>query len=202
MQAGMTGKESKDNRRVLVMVGRVFAAVGLALLISSVWFARNQQRIIQTWRRAEAQVVRSRVTSSTSYERNRGANVTTYLAVIEFHYNVDGKFFDTPASSRISTSNYASVKRQVDTYAPGTFHTILYNPKDPNDIRFDAGYTWGFFFLPLLFGGMGVIFGGVGFTLSFLSRSVPVVRCTSCGAIAETRQKFCSNCAATLPLRM
>lgn len=190
----------RDKKRLLSIIGAVFTTVGLALLITAAFTGRNQQRIVATWPRVEAQVIRSRVSSSTSFERNRGTNVATYLAVIEFRYNVAGKSYDTPASTQVSTSNYAAVKRQVDAYAPGTFHTIVYNPEDPNDIRFNAGYTWSFFFLPALFGGMGIIFGVVGVCLLAASRTVQLVRCPSCGAIIEKGQKFCSNCATPLAI--
>ncbi len=85
-----------------------------------------------------------------------------YQAEIEFRYTVDGKEYTTPSSSPYRSSSYAEIKQKAKTYARGTTHPIRYNPADPNDIRFDAGCNFGFFFLPVMFGGMAIIFGGVG----------------------------------------
>lgn len=63
------------------------------------------------------------------------------------------------------------MKRKVDAYASGTRHPIRYNPADPNDMRFDVGYNFSFFFLPGLLGLMGLIFGGLGVGVLFASRT-------------------------------
>ena len=62
------------------------------------------------------------------------------------------------------------MKRKADAYPPGSRHIIKYDPHDPNDIRFTAGYTAGFFFLPLIFGGLGVVFAGAGVPLWLAGR--------------------------------
>lgn len=163
------------------------------MLVTTVWLARRQQRILKAWPTVDAQVLHSRVGSAISYAANRGNSVAMYAPVIEFGYAVNGKSYVTPASAQVSTSNYTSVKRQVDAYPPGSVHSIRYNPKDPNDIVFDAGYTWSFFFVPLLLGGMSIIFGIVGASLVIASRAN--IRCPACGAEVHRSQRFCGNCA-------
>lgn len=115
-------------------------------------------------------------------------------------YTVDGKDYTTPSSSSYSSSSYTEMKRKVDTYAPGSRHPIRYNPADPNNMRFDVGYNFGFFFLPVLFGGMGIVFSALGVGLLFASRSVRELRCPACGRPVEKGQNFCPNCAAPLPV--
>jgi hypothetical protein len=54
------------------------------------------------------------------------------------------------------------MKRLADRFARGTRHPIKYNPADPNDIRFNAEYSFRFFLLPIISGGLGLIFSFVG----------------------------------------
>ena len=54
------------------------------------------------------------------------------------------------------------MKHQVEKYSQGTLHRIWHNPADPDEVYYDAGYNLSFFFLPVLFGGMGIVFAGVG----------------------------------------
>ncbi len=135
----------------------MFAALGIVMLLAAVWTANRQYTILNHWPRVEAEVAASRVAQGPDSE-----GTPMYRAAIEFRYTVGGKEFSTPSSSNINTSDYASVKRQVDKYAVGSRHLIWHNPGDPNDVRFDAGYNFSFFFLPVLFAGMGIVFTGVG----------------------------------------
>lgn len=188
----------RDIKRVLRIIGWIFAAVAVALLGGAAWSGQNQLRILKEWGRVNAQVVQSRVASAASYDRNRGTDLATYVALIDFRYSIGGKSFVTPASSQISTSNYVAMKREIDAYAPGSIHQILYNPADPNDIRFDADYTWTFFFTSVVLGGMGIVFGIVSTSLIAASRQVQIVRCSACGAVGTKGQRFCATCATPL----
>jgi len=83
-----------------------------------------------------------------------------YHAEIDFRYSFGGKEYVTPAASAYGSSSYSEMKRKADARLVGSRHKIWINPKDPNDIRYDAGWTFGFFLFPLLFGLMGVVFWG------------------------------------------
>jgi hypothetical protein len=85
-----------------------------------------------------------------------------YQAKIEFQYTVGGKSFVSPSTSSSGTTDYGAMKRVADDYAPGTRHTIRYDPAYPNDIRFDAGYNVGFFLVPIVTGGIGIVLFGMG----------------------------------------
>lgn len=186
---------AKQDPRVLKLVGAIFALVGSAMLGGSGWSANRQYTILETWPAVDAQVMDSRVAS---YRDSGGKRM--YSAEIEFRYTVSGKEYKTPASSGYSSSSYTEMNSKVVKYAPGSRHSIRYDPANPNDIRFDVGYNFNFFFLPVLLGGMGLIFGGVGVGLLFASRSMRPLQCPSCGQPVEKGQNFCPNCAAPLPV--
>ena len=184
---------SNDNR-VLRLVGGIFFPLGLCFLAVAWYTGSHQYSILKSWPAVDAQVAQSRMIIQRS-SKNRS---TTYSAEMNFQYRADGKEYSTPASLDYSTGNYAAIKRMVDDYAPRTHHPIRYNPSDPNDIRFDAGYTLGFFLLPIIFGGMGLIFSGVGMGLLYASFSKTKRRCPSCGHKVGEADGVCPKCAAPL----
>jgi hypothetical protein len=175
------------------LVGAIFFLVGLALLGAAGWTGNRQYTVLKTWPTVEAEVVRSEVISHRDSE-----GITMYRAAIDFRYSVNGVEYTVPTSSSYSSSSYNSIKSDVDAYAPGTRHAIRYNPTDPHDMRYDVGYNFGFLFLPVLFGGMGIVFAGLGGLLLYLSRSVQERRCPSCSQSVGAGQSFCPNCAAPL----
>jgi len=169
--------------------GAVFGAIGLALLASALWLARRQHSIITSWPEADAMVTRSELVR---YRDSRAQ--LTFQPKIQFRYVVAGKehVADAPAPS----SNYAWARRKVDTYAPGTRHSIRYNPTNPEDIRFDAGFTLEFFLLPMLLGLIGLIFSPLGLALLYSAISTKELACNSCGLRTTQRFKFCPNCSS------
>lgn len=190
----------RQSRGVNKLVGGIFTVVGLALLGTGGWVGNRQYTILKSWPTLEAEVTKSQVTHHVSHNSRSHTDTTMYGAEIEFRYTVEGRQFTTPSTPGYSTSSYPEMKRMADTYAPGTRHTIRYNPADPNDVRFNAGYNFGFFFLPVVFGGMGVVFTGVGIGLLAASRSWQPLQCPACGQAVERGQKFCPNCATPLQI--
>jgi hypothetical protein len=188
-------KASRD--RASGIVGAVFFVVGLGLLTGGFFVARSEYNILKTWPQVDATVTKSEVTEGRDKD-----NTTMYGTQMEFRYAVNGKDFLTPASSSYKTSSYVEMKRQADIFAPGTHHTVLYNPVEPSDIRYDAGYNFSFFLAPTILGGMGIIFTGVGALVWFLFRSAGIVRlCPSCSRPTEPGQEFCPHCATPLTSR-
>ncbi len=180
----------------LKLVGTIFFCVGLLLLAVAGWSGNRQYTILKSWPEVQAEVVNSQLVH---YRDSKGNAM--YKPAIDFRYRVDGKEYTVPSSSNYSSSSYDEMKGKVDTYAPGTRHPIRYNPADPRDMRFEVGYNFGFFFLPVLFGGMGIVFTGVSIALLYASRSERARACPSCGQSVAAGQKFCPNCAAPLRSR-
>ena len=179
--------------RVPKLVGTIFILIGIGLLVGAGWSGHRQYTILKSWPTGEAEVEKSEVIR---YRDSEGD--TMYRAAIDFRYTVNGKEYSTPASSSYSSSSFNEMKRKVDTYAPGTRHPVRYNPTDPSDMRFDVGYNFGFFFLPVLLGIMGLVFTGVSVGVLYAFRSAQTRRCRSCGQAVEEGQNFCPNCSAPI----
>jgi len=195
---------AKGGKGVSIAVGSIFAVCGLILLAVGGEAGRRKYSILKSWPTVEAEVAKSRVTHYADIRTDRFGRVrrgrTMYQAKIDFQYTVRDKPFVTPSTTSYATTDYVAMKLVADNYAPGTRHIIRYNPADPNDIRFDAGYNFGFFVVPLVLGGMGAIFSGLGVGLLVSSRSVQSLRCPSCGQRLAGGQNFCPNCAT--PVQM
>ncbi len=134
---------ANHSRGDIVFNGSI-TALGLLLLGGVWWMGNSRYTILKSWPAVDAQVTKSKVTS----------NEDVYHTNIEFRFEADGKQFT--ASSSDSSDNESAAQMIADTYAPGTRHTIRYNPANPNDIRFNAGYTPEFFVVPLVLGIPGV----------------------------------------------
>jgi hypothetical protein len=185
---------ANDGDNVFRVVGAIFTLAGAILLSVAGWTGNRQYTILKTWPTVEAEVTESRVTTGRDSE-----GTTMYGTQMEFRYTVNGKEYVTPAASSYRTSSYTEMKRKADHYASGTRHPIRYNPGNPDDIRFDVGYTFGFFFLPALMSGMGVIFGGLGITFLYVSRRQRGVECPACGYRMEKDQDACPQCHSARP---
>jgi len=186
-------------RPVNKLVGGILATVGIVLLAIGWKVGDRQYTILKSWPSVEAEVTKSQVTQHISHSQN-GGDTTMYEARIEFQYSLEDRQFTASSTPGYSTSSYSQMKHMADTYAPGTRHAIRYNPENPNDIRFNAGYSFGFFMGPIILGGMGVLFTGLGIGLLVVGGSSQRLACPACGKAVERGQSFCPNCAAPLPV--
>jgi len=143
----------------------VFLILGLGFLSGAVYAGRRPYAIVKTWPTVEAQVVESEL------YRERTSLVIKSGRKVVFRYQVGGKDYTTVASSSYTFRSYKGMRELGEKYAPGTHHAIRYNPEEPSEIRFEAGYNLGTFFLPLFLGFLGVLFTGLGvvFLLTFRS---------------------------------
>jgi hypothetical protein len=147
-------------KRLPKVVGPILTLAGLGCLSFAWWSGNRQYTILKSWPAVEAKVMKSEVVRRRSAAR-RTENHTTYGVAIIFHYTVDGAAHTTRAPEGRTWSE-GGAKRMAAQYASGTRHLVHYNPGDPNDIRFDVGYNFDFFFLPIVFGVTGVVLAGVG----------------------------------------
>lgn len=68
----------------------------------------------------------------------------------------------TFSKSKHSSGDPAKLQPLLEVYAPGTRHSIRYNPADPDHVEFDAGYDLATFWPIFFFGGLGLLAVGFG----------------------------------------
>lgn len=189
------------NRQNSRLIGAIFTSVGLPSVVIGLVMGHVQSTVIRTWPTADAEVIKSQVIATRGTTRN-GFPITRYEAEIVFRYTVGGKEYTSRSTAGYMTARYSIMKRIVDTYAPGTHHPIRYHPEYPNIIFFNAGYNFGFFVLPLMFGGGGLLFTVIGvITLKGAPAAYagPGRPCQGCGQALQPGHKFCSNCGRPVP---
>lgn len=185
---------------ILKVVAVLPLLVGIGLLTGAGFTVNRQYTILKKWPTVDAEVARSELTSRQTTFANDASPTTVYQAHIEFRYAIGGKPYSTATGSHYSTSDFAEMKQKVDTYAPGTHHVIRYNPSNPNEIRYDAGFTFGFFLAPLILGGVGLMSTVAGAGLFFAGWTIgkAKVRCPSCGEMVRRTEQSCPNCGTAL----
>lgn len=179
------------NRGGLRLIGAVFGLVGVGLLAGAAWSANGRYRILKQWPVAQATVIESGVESYRDSDDD-----LMYRTVVAFRYAAAGREFTTPSQTDYSSSSFRDMKRMADRFPKGSVRPIKYNPEDPNDISFTYGYNFGFFFMTVLLGGMGLVFTAVGAPFLVLSLRQAPRRCHACGREVEPDHKFCPSCAA------
>ncbi len=136
-----------------------FLIIFLIFFALSAPFYRQQYRLLQTWQRAEAEVVSSRVVTV------RTAGAPLYDAEYVFAFRAHGvPVVATTYSNHQSTSRERKAA-QVARFPAGSRHTILYNPADPQDIRMAPGYNVHFFAVPIFISAAGALFGLIALVL-------------------------------------
>lgn len=117
----------------------------------------GQFTVVALWPAAEAQVTKSEVL----YQDGR------YQPEAEFRYTVNGTEYVAKTVLATSTSAYPHAKGLADQCSPGTRQTIRYDPRHPEEIFANAGYTLNFFRRPILVLEMGVIIAFLTWRLVF-----------------------------------
>ncbi len=153
-----------------IPVGRFLTALGLFLL-GGAWWTGNR---LKSWPAVEAEVTKSEVSKLSSFGSRNGYG-NAYSTKIEFRFEVDGKQFT--ASSSEKSASHGGAQSTAAMYTPGTRHTICYNPANPNDISFNAGYfdvvyTLIFFLKPIFLGIFGLGLTSQGLQCLWRSRSM------------------------------
>jgi hypothetical protein len=135
-----------DTGRTLVLIGVIFLAVGAIQLGLGVFFLVRTRRFLRT-------AVDTTGTIVDLVESSGSEGGTAYSAVVEFGA-ADGRTIRW----KESMSSNPSVGRKGDQLP------MKYDPADPNNARVaKATRMW---FMPGLFGGLGLLFLGLGVALT------------------------------------
>jgi hypothetical protein len=173
---------AKTGRRAAKIGTAVFIGAGIAMTAGSVWLTVECEKKIANWRPVEAQILGNRMraeyrtTHSTSNGRRRTDRTRMYSAEYQFRYQWDGRPYERSYQDGFSTSNQASVERELERYKPGSRREVWVNPEDPSEIAVNLGRNFDTYFGPILLGCMGLIFVGVGFVVGRVALSSPRVQ--------------------------
>lgn len=191
------------NRQNSRLIGAIFICVGVPSVGIGLGMGLVQDRVIKTWPTVDAEVIKTQIIAARGTTRS-GFPITRYETEIVFRYTVGGKEYTSRSTNGYQTARYSDMKRIADTYVPGTHHLIRYHPKYPDTVLFNVGYNYGFFILPITFGGGGLLFTVIGVVTL---KGVPAARsfeksgsvgsgrpCQACGQALPPGHKFCSNC--------
>jgi hypothetical protein len=144
------GKSRNKGQQIIV---GIIVAIGFCILLIGAIRAYEQYLIVKFWPAARGQVTNSQVTSVSD-----AGSPTRYQPEVEFRYRVRGMQFVSKTIAKSDAVDYPKAKRIANSYAPGSWHVVRYDPTDPADILANAGYTLDFFLWPVALTGVGLAF--------------------------------------------
>jgi len=140
--------ETKTSRRALLrMFASAFFLFAVGFLLVGIPFWWRQHRIIQTWPKTQAEVVRTEVVPVTSGGR------TAHQLRVELVYRIRGSVRTTLYRPERPTETAEEQQKMAANFQPGSVLPIAYQPEDPSRVVVHPGYNFRFFFLPALLGG-------------------------------------------------
>ena len=132
----------------------LFPLVGVVLAVCGGWWAYASAYVPMTWPRADAEVVSSRVINPGGPSKHEPELV--------FRYDAAGQTRERTFKSSWSSGSYDIVQRFVAEYPAGRRLVVGVNPADPDDIAYDLQWAFNNLMGPLIVGGLGVLFVGIG----------------------------------------
>lgn len=140
---------------VVSMVGLAFlffAVITAALALGSFW---RQYRILHEWPVVDAQVLRSEIVPLEMGGRR------LYSWDLQLLYTRGGKpQFGSPFP--FNSPDPDRLRERAESYSVGSYHRVRFNPKQPNELRLQAGWNRRFFFQALLLSAFALGFATIG----------------------------------------
>jgi hypothetical protein len=181
----------KKRAPALRLAGYVCLALAVILLGAVTWTATPHLDEAFRWKKVEAEVVRSEFVKD-----HDSKGMLQFDFKVLFRYEAEGKSHLVLANSNLKSHNFAWVIGTSLNYLPNAMRTIIYRPGNPEDIRFEAGFTWRNFRYPVAFAGCALVLLIAALILFRLARPLP--KCKACQAEIERDFKYCPFCAAAL----
>jgi energy-converting hydrogenase Eha subunit E len=150
----------RDPAQGMMLIGGLFAVVGVCLIFIGGWIGYSTRTMLKTWPAVDAQVISSRVHRYVQTNtNNQKRESSSFEVIVEFRYPAAGQEYLSPSSMSCTSSNEAN--QALALYAPGSWQEIRYNPTDPNDIRFNMDSDlWLSFYIVTGLGTFFALFGG------------------------------------------
>jgi hypothetical protein len=144
-------------------VGRVLWILGTLVLGIAVFLGRQQIIILSSWTKVDGEV-----TTSEIVRHFVPKSKPIYRLRVTFQYPVNNVAQFAVSSSSLGSTDMAPVSRKAALFPVGSHHPIRYDPANPTEMRWDAGYNVEFLAVPLIVAGAGVLFiaAGVAFWLA------------------------------------
>jgi hypothetical protein len=136
------------------LAGGVFGGIGLIMLCVAGGLAQHQIRIIRTWPSVDGTITRSAV------EHYRGRS-SMYYPDLEARYAVDGREYVSELPVDFASSSKSDMRAKAEAHPVGSVCRLQYDPSDPEEVRCADGFTLGGFFLPVIFGFLGLVMAGI-----------------------------------------
>jgi len=135
--------------KIVWFIGILFTLVGLGMLVIGGWTLGTTLKYRRDGQTAEGSVVDFETSESTSTSNGRRTTKTMYAPVFEFR--------DPSGSTQRIVSSSSSSSRGYDI---GEKVPVRFLPSKPGDARIDS--FMGNWFAPLITGGLGTLFFGIG----------------------------------------
>jgi hypothetical protein len=133
-------------------MGRVLWILGTVVLGIAVFLGRNQIVVLSTWAKADGEVTASEIVR---YFNPKSKPVYRLRVTFQFPVNNVAQF--AVSSSSLGSTELAPVNRKAALFPVGSHHAIRYDPANPTEMRWDAGYNVDFLAVPLIVGGAGLL---------------------------------------------
>lgn len=140
----------------------LFGVLGALLLLAGAFLGWKQNQIATVWPKVEATVIESRIVMKSQ---------TTFGAEITFRYPVGAQERTTTVTPGFETTLREAIQSKIQQFKPGSRHSIRFNPRDPNIVIFNAGYTSDFFTMPLVLSLTGLVLAAIGVAPALLGRT-------------------------------
>jgi len=145
--------------------GRLFAAIGVVLMVIGGFVARSDLATLRSWPEVEGRVVDSKLVSTGTSSNRRPGSQPMFDTFVTFRYVIDGATFENGTTYGVGRDR-PGAERRLRNYPAGSTHAIWYRPGDPQIIRFDMGNRLVVFAMPGALFLMGLVFAGFGLFFS------------------------------------
>jgi uncharacterized protein DUF3592 len=145
-----------ESRRTHAILGSVFGLVGAGLLVAGIAVGAATVSFMTSAERVDGKVVDMTERTTSDSSSSGSSTSTAWYPTVEF--DVDGKAY----------SFQSSVGRNPPGYEIGDTVEVAYAPGDPDNARMAA--FWSAYLLPLILGGIGIVFTSIGVVLFVIRR--------------------------------
>jgi hypothetical protein len=184
--------------KALKIGGSVFLFFGLMFVAVGGWKGYREYCILKYWPSVDATVTRCQADHYRVYSSSSKSWNWRNRLILEFRYSVAGREYITvPPFNEYATPDLLQSK--ADEYAEGTHHALRYNPKNPEDIKYDVSLNFNLVAYPIFSAAPAILFFVIAYGFLALIRWMRSLVCPTCGQNLVPGQASCPHCGALVP---